>query len=182
MASGVTPGDRGTVQSPPVWTDGSDVFVFQSAGPHKTAPREAIPPGQPLENGEHDAVSDHSHDFGERSPLLSPDSDESPAKLESGTPVKPPTSKIGVWAAVLSLVRASIGPGSMALPYAFSQSGIAIGLGMLVVFTVAIFINSKRDPDAFCSPATGSHPDLCSENAGGTETQVGRCGNFGRCG
>mmetsp|Transcript_31787 Transcript_31787/g.83278 ORF Transcript_31787/g.83278 Transcript_31787/m.83278 type:complete len:616 (+) Transcript_31787:264-2111(+) len=54
-----------------------------------------------------------------------------------------PGPRIGRVAAVLSLVRASVGPGAMALPYAFSQSGISVGLGLLVIFTVVIFVNMR---------------------------------------
>jgi proton-coupled amino acid transporter len=49
--------------------------------------------------------------------------------------------RIGSLAAVLSLVRASIGPGALALPYAFSKSGIAVGLALLVTLATTILYN-----------------------------------------
>eukprot|EP00038_Savillea_parva_P004272 m.135887 g.135887 ORF g.135887 m.135887 type:complete len:662 (+) comp11425_c0_seq1:135-2120(+) len=51
--------------------------------------------------------------------------------------------KISAVAGMLSLVRASVGPGAMALPYAFSRSGIGVGLLLLTVFTVIIYTNMR---------------------------------------
>eukprot|EP00040_Diaphanoeca_grandis_P022848 m.123457 g.123457 ORF g.123457 m.123457 type:complete len:495 (+) comp28990_c0_seq1:349-1833(+) len=49
--------------------------------------------------------------------------------------------KISNVQAYLGMVRASIGPGCLALPYAFSKSGIPIGMGMLLIICMFIYYN-----------------------------------------
>jgi hypothetical protein len=97
-------------------------------------------------------------DVCETSPLvINPGSDDgydhTPTHRKGSTGIGGTGSKIGALPAVLSLVRASVGPGAMALPYAFSQSGISVGLALLVSFTVIIYTNSECTAcPSHCSP------------------------------
>eukprot|EP00729_Bicosta_minor_P018159 gene18159-16361_t len=75
--------------------------------------------------------------------FISSSSSEADGAMQPGGNNKAASGKLTFWQAYLNLVRASVGPGCLSLPYAFSNAGPWLAPSLLVLLTVIVYINMR---------------------------------------